>query len=159
MKVETYYPSDILKDHIENYLVIKTKQAISSSIMPELSPVLSFRSKGTHAYWANNIEHNLPSCAITGLRDVIKPISLSKNTETILVKFKPCEAALFFKVPQHLFLNQSVSLYDFLPKEVVSNVAEHLIKASTDIQKVSVLENFLLSSFRNKRSYNLIKFA
>ncbi len=159
MKFETYKPSGILKDYIRNYLIVKTTQAISTSIMPEPSPVLSFRNKGIHSYWTGDSKHSLPSCAITGVRNKVKPISLSVNTETILVKFKPCEAALFFKAPQNLFSNQSISLYDLFPRQVVSNVEDLLAKESTNLQKVSIVEKFLLSSFSNKRSYSLIKFA
>lgn len=159
MILETYKPTGILRNHVENYLVVKTEQAISDTIIPETSPILSFRSKGQHSYWANNIQKDLPPCAITGLRKSVKPIFLSKNTETILVKFKPCEAALFFKEPQHFFSGQSISLYDFLPRQVVLGVEEQLAKDSNNLQKISTIENFLLSLFRNNRSNNLIKAA
>ena len=159
MNFENYKPSGILKSHVENYLVVKTDREISTAIIPEPSPVLSFRSKGKHSYWVNDIKENLPSCAITGLRNAVKPILLSENTETILVKFKPCEAALFFKEPQHLFSNQSVSLYDFLPKQAVSNIEEQLAKDNTNLHKISAIEHFLIPLFRNKHSYSLIKTA
>ncbi len=89
----------------------------------------------------------------------MKPIFLSKNTETILVKFKPCEAALFFKEPLQNFSEVSISLYDFLPRQVVLGVEEQLTKDSNNLQKISTIENFLLSLFSNNRSNNLIRTA
>jgi len=147
MIFETYKPTGILRNHVENYLVIKTEQAISEAIIPETSPVLSFRSKGQHSYWANDIQKDLPPSAITGLRKSVKPIFLSKNTETILVKFKPCGSALFFKEPLQNFSEVSISLYDFLPGQVVLGVEEQLAKDSNNLQKISTIENFLLSLF------------
>jgi AraC-like DNA-binding protein len=159
MIFETYKPTGILRNHIENYLVVKTEQAISAAIIPETSPILSFRSKGRHSYWVNDIQKDLPSSAITGLRKWVKPIFLSKNTETILVKFKPCESALFFKEPLHHFSEVSISLYDFLPRQVVLGVEEQLTKDNNNLQKISTIENFLLSLFSNNRSNHLIKTA
>jgi AraC-like DNA-binding protein len=159
MIFETYKPTGILKNHVENYLVVKTEQAISDAIIPETSPILSFRSKGQHSYWVNDIQKDLPPSAITGLRKSVKPIFLSKNTETILVKFKPCEAALFFKEPLQKFSEVSISLYDFLPRQVVLGVEEQLTKDSNNHQKISTIENFLLSLLSNNRPNNLIKAA
>lgn len=159
MIFETYKPTGILRNRVENYLVVKTEQAISDAIMPETSLILSFRSKGQHSYWVNNIQKELPPCAITGLRKSVKPIFLSKNTETILVKFKPCESALFFKEPLQNFSEVSISLYDIFPKQVVLGVEEKLSKDSKNHQKIRIIENFLLSLFRNNHSNNLIKTA
>ena len=159
MIFETYKPTGILRNHVENYLVVKTEQAISDAIIPETSPILSFRSKGQHSYWVNDIQKDLPPSAITGLRKSVKPIFLSKNTETILVKFKPCESALFFKEPLQIFSEVSISLYDFLPRQVVLGVEEQLTKDSNSLQKISTIENFLLSLFNNNRSNILIKTA
>lgn len=159
MTFKTYKPTGILRNHVENYLVVKTEQAISHAIIPETSPILSFRSKGLHSYWVNDIQKYLPPSAITGLRKSVKPIFLSQDTETILVKFKPCESALFFKEPMQNFSEASVSLYDFLPRQVVLGVEEQLTKDSNDLQKISTIENFLLSLFNSNRSNYLIKTA
>ena len=139
MIFETYKPKGILRSHVENYLVVKTEQAISAAIVPETSPILSFRSKGQHSYWVNDMQKDLPPSAITGLRKSVKPIFLSKNTETILVKFKPCEAALFFKEPLQNFSDVSISLYDFLPRQVVLDVEEQLTKDRNNQQKISTI--------------------
>ena len=159
MIFETYQPTGILRNHVENYLVVKTEQAISAAIIPEVSPILSFRIKGQHIYRVNGIQKSLPPSAITGLRKSVKPIFLSKNTETILVKFKPCESALFFKEPLQKFSEVSVSLNDFLPRQVVLGVEEQLAKGDNNFQKISTIENFLLSLFSNNRSNNLVKTA
>lgn len=161
MNFENYRPSGILKNHIENYLVVKTNTKISTAIIPEPSPVLSFRSKGKHSYLVNSSKKSLPSCALTGLRNVVKPIFLSENTETILIKFKPCKVALFFEEPQHLFSNQSVSLYDFMSRKIVSDIEEQLATDNTNPGKINIIETFLLSLFKNKNgySYNLINVA
>jgi len=159
MTVKTYKPTGILTNHVENYLVVKTEQAISDAIIPETSPILSFRNKGQHSYWVNGIQKHLPPFAITGLRKSVKPIFLSKNTETILVKFKPGESALFFKEPLQNFSEASISLYDLLPRQVVLGVEEQLTKDNNDLQKISSIESFLLSLFSGNRSNNLIKTA
>ncbi len=159
MIFETYKPTGILRNHVEKYLVVKTEQAISGAIVPETAPILSFRSKGQHSYWVNDIQKDLPPSAITGLRKSVKPIFLSKNTEAILVKFKPCGSAFFFKEPLQIFSEVSISLYDFLPRQVVSGVEEQLTKDSNNLQKISTIENFLLSLFSDRRSNNLIKTA
>jgi len=159
MIFETYKPTGILRNHVENYLVVKTEQAISDAIIPETSPILSFRSKRQHCYWINDIQKDLPPSAITGLRKSVKPIFLSKNTETILVKFKPCEAALFFKEPLQNFSEVSISLYDFLPRQVVLGVEEQLTKDGNNHQKINTIENFLRSLHSNNRSNDLIKTA
>lgn len=159
MIFETYKPIGLLRNYVENYLVVKTEQGISDAVIPETAPILSFRSKGRHSYWINDIQKDLPASAITGIRKSVKPIFLSRNTETILVKFKPCEAALFFKEPLHHFSEVSISLYDLLPKQVVLGVEEQLTKDDNVQQKINTIENFLLSLFSNNRSNNLIKTA
>jgi AraC-like DNA-binding protein len=159
MIFKTYKPTGILREYVRNYVVVNTEQAISKTIIPETSLSLSFRSKGEHTYWVNGIQKTLPSSAITGIRKSVKPISLSKNTETILVKFKPGESALFFKEPLQLFSGVSISLCDFLPRQVVLDIEEQLARDGNNLQKISTIENFLLSLLSIDRSNDLIKTA
>jgi hypothetical protein len=120
MNIETYQPTGVLKNYISNYLVVKTQQASAKTIIPDTTPVLSFRYKGEHSYLVNNHPISLPRYAITGLRRSAKFIFLSKNTESIMVKFKPCGAALFFKQPLHKFLGTSISLNYIFPRHRVA---------------------------------------
>ena len=159
MIFETYKPTGIFRNHFENYLVVKTEQAISDALIPETAPILSFRSKGRHSYWVDGVQKDLPPSAITGLRKSVKPIFLSENTEAILVKFKPCASALFFEEPLQNFSEVSISLYDFLPRRIVSGVEEQLTKEGNVLKKIATIENFLLALFRNDRSNDLVNNA
>lgn len=159
MIFENYTPTGILKNHIENYLVVKTQETISQTIIPETAPILSFRYKGKHDYFIGNVQNSLPAFAITGLRKFAKPILLSENTEIILIKFKPCEAALFFTPPQQDFFQTSVSLHDLCDGEDVLKLEDALLEDSSLNEKIESIENFLISLIKSNEVDLLIKTA
>ena len=159
MIIETYKPTGILKNYIKNYLVVKTEQAALTAIVPEISPVLSLRYKGEQSYLVNHKQKRLPPLAFTGIRKSVKPIFLSNHTETILVNFKPCEAGQFFTEHLHNFSEESISLCDCLPMQVVLNLEDQLMKDTNSFYKIDIIERFLLSIFKNDNPDKLIDAA
>jgi AraC-like DNA-binding protein len=159
MHIETYQPTGVLKNYISNYLVVTTQQATAETILPDTTPVLSFRYKGEHSYLVNNHPTSLPPYAITGLRRSAKFIFLSKNTASVMVKFKPCGAALFFKQPLHHFWGTSISLNDFCPRQRVADFEHQLMNGHNTDERLHIVENFLLSMFNCDSEDKLIKAA
>jgi AraC-like DNA-binding protein len=159
MIIKHYKPKGVLENFIESFLFIKTDAEVTRNLFPVTSVILSITFNGSHHYTLNNRRNDLSGLAVTGIRRAPKDIFLSKNTETLLVKFKETGAALFFTQSIHDFFETSVPLTDIYPRQFIEDLRERLAEPKTDHARLQYLQAFLSSRVNQKKPDQLIAAA
>lgn len=156
MKIERFFPADILKSFIKTFLIIESENGMENRILPDTSIVLAFRYRGRIAYREAGIENGLPVAVITGLRKSARLLNYSKQTATLLVIFREGGAAAFFKEPLHELFGISVSLDHLIHRRKINEIEERLAEAKNNRQRISFIERFLVSELKEPRRDLLI---
>jgi AraC-like DNA-binding protein len=143
--IQTHRPASILGHYIERYLVIETTCSVTKAIPPQPSFTMTFRSRGQHRYSISNIEGDLPSVTLTGIRKTVKYNTLGANSQIIIVVFTPWGAASFFGEPMNYLSKVGIHVDDLTARSKVEEVEERLVESENTIQSIQVIERFLLS--------------
>jgi AraC-like DNA-binding protein len=159
MNMHTHLPSAPLRPFIRTYLVIESDDMFVNRLLPDTSLVIAFRFKGQTNYIQNQETEDLPLSVVSGLRKSARLVGYAKDTGNILVLFKEAGASAFFKEPLHEFYDLSLSLDHFIPKQKISLVEEQLADAVNNDQRISVVEQFLLSKLYGSAPDPLISLA
>ncbi len=156
MKIEKYIPADRLKPFIKTFMIIESENGTENRILPDTSIVLAFRFNGQITYRENNVKNNLPASLITGLMKSARLLNYSKETANLLVIFNECGAAAFFNEPIHELFGTSVSLESLIQRSNLSEIEEQLAEAKTNRQRISIVEQFLISELKETQSDMLV---
>ena len=130
-------------------MILESEQGVENRILPDTSIVLAFRLKGNTRFTGENVETGLPASVITGIRKSSRLIGYAKQTASLLVSFHETGAAAFFRSPLHELQDASVSLYNLIRQQKIRDIEEQLPAAPTNLQRVALVEQFLLSELKN----------
>ena len=156
MNISAHIPTELLKPFIKTYLIIECENEWVSRVVPDTSLVMAFRCKGKVSYQGNDIKNELPLSLVSGLRKSGRLINYSKDTTNILVIFKEAGANAFIKEPLNELFEDSVSLDNFTGYKNLSAIEEQLATAADNPQRISVIEQFLLSRLYNHKPDTLV---
>jgi AraC-like DNA-binding protein len=145
MNMQRYLPSDVLRPFVKAFLVIECDTERLNLLLPDTSVVMAFRYKGTVADGQYSQGSNLPFAAISGLRKTSRLIHYAKDAATLLVLFQEGGAAAFLREPLHELFGQSVALDDLMRPHELTSIEERLVEAKTARQRITIVEQFLLS--------------
>jgi AraC-like DNA-binding protein len=159
MKFEHYYPSDLLKPFIKAFLIIESDDGMVNRILPDTSIVLAFQFRGRVMYTVDEVATRLPISVVTGLRKSTCLMHYASQTATLLVLFREGGAAAFFKEPLHALFNSSIPLDNLIHRHKVAAMEDQLAAAATHTQRITLIENFLLSECKGLPSDPLILHA
>lgn len=157
MNIDTHIPTELLRPFIKTYLIIESQDKLVNRVLPDTSLAIAFRYKGQVNYITDSLRHGLPLSVVSGLRKSVRLINYIKNTGNILVIFKEAGATAFFKEPLHELFEESVPLDNFIPQ--VSIIEEQLAEAQNNHQRITIVEQFLLSKLYDPRPDKLIAAA
>ena len=157
MNIDVRIPAELLRPFIKTYLIIESQNEGTNKVVPDTSLVMSFRYKGRVNDRADENRKNiLPSSAFSGLRKSMHAFNYSKDTGNILVLFNEARAAAFFKEPLHEIFDEIIPLDNFAEHQSLAIIEEQLAEAKGNIQRIGLIEKFLLSKLRNYKPDNLI---
>lgn len=156
MKFDKHFPTDKLKDYIKYYVVSENELENEYKVFPSSGLVIGFQYKGQLATLKDNKESKLTSAGITGITDSYKIFKNSADIGTILVYFTEIGFTYFSSSPANELFNLSLSLDDIFEKSKVDEVEEKLAIASTDKQRIKIVEQFLVSQLKNIQTDKLI---
>lgn len=160
MSFITYIPSDILKGFVNSFAISENEKADSYKVLPSTSIVMGFQYSGNLSYSKDSGKSiPLSPSGITGLMDTYRIFNNSSNIGTVLVMFSEIGAAAFFKEPLHEIFGQSLSLDDFILRSQMDVISGKLNDAKTDIERVNVIEEFLISRLNSKTHDELVSLA
>jgi AraC-like DNA-binding protein len=145
VKFNTYIPLDILKPYVRTLAISESEMASTYKVLPGTEVVIGFQFKGKLSYADNNQETPLSSSGLTGLNDSYRIFRNTKDTGSVLVFFKEGAASAFFHQPIHEFFKESISLENFMLRSELLILEEKLQESKSDKQRISAVEQFLIS--------------
>lgn len=156
MKFDKHFPTDKLKDYIKYYVVSENNVENEYKVFPSSGLVIGFQYKGQLSTIKNNKESKLTSTGITGISDSYKVFKNSADIGTVLVYLTEIGFTHFSSNPANELFNLSLSLDEIFEKSKVNEVEEKLAIASTDKQRIKIVEQFLLSQLKDIQTDKLI---
>jgi len=160
MIFNVYTPTELLRPFIKTYCIVESEGGganLSNRVVPDTSVVMSFRYCGqVHNGAGEDKKNALPCSAFSGLRKSVCTFDYSKNAGNILVIFKEARAAAFFKEPLHEIFGKIVSLDNFTSHQSISILEEQIAEAASNIQRIALIERFLLSKLYDRKPDKLI---
>ena len=156
MRLEKFLPADDLKAYIKYFVVSENELENEYHVLPTSGLVIGFQYQGTLATIKDQQESKLTSAGITGITDRYKIFKNSANTGTVLIYFTEIGFTHFASHPAHELFNLSLSLNDIFDKSKVREVEEKLAIATTDKQRIKIVEYFLLSQLKDIHTDKLI---
>ncbi|MDR6967638.1 AraC-like DNA-binding protein [Flavobacterium arsenatis] len=156
MKFEKHLPIQQLKPYIKYFVVSENELENQYKVFPSSGLVIGFQYKGQLATLKNGTESKLTTAGITGITDGFKIFKNSANIETVLVYFTEIGFTHFASHPANELFNQSLSLEDVFDKNSVAEVEEKLASASTDNQRIKIVEQFLIGQLKDIQTDKLI---
>ena len=157
--MEVHFPIQPLSPFVKNYLVIESQEEMVNRTLPDTSLVMSFRYKGQVRFLNEDAPKVLSSFTLSGLRKSDRLINYAKDTANILVLFREAATHAFIKEPLHELFEDSVPLDHFAGYRDLSFIGEQLAAARNNIQRIAVIERFLLSKLYHHRPDPLITAA
>jgi AraC-like DNA-binding protein len=159
MKMERYFPANILKPFIKTFMIIESEDGMVNRTLPDTSMVMAFRYRGVVSDEIEGVKSRLPAAVITGIRKSSRLINYWGRAATLLVIFKPGGAAAFFKEPLHELFGLSLSLDALINAGKLNDIEEQLADAKGSLQRIAVIERFLISRLNETRPDLLIHHA
>ena len=156
MRFEKIIPTDRLKPYIRYFIISENKSENVYKVFPSSGLVIGFQYKGNLTKLRDNIENKLSPSGITGIADSYKIFKNSTDIGTILVYFTETGFTHFSSHPANELFNLSTSLDNIFDKNKVKEVEEKLAFATTDKQRVKIVEQFLLSQVKDIQTDKLI---
>lgn len=159
MRVEEYIPTELLRPFIKAYRIVESEVEMTNRILPGTSLVVAFRYKGQVGYVSDDREELLPTSTISGLRKSVRLIHYLQDSATIVVQFKEIGARAFFNEPLYELFEKSISLDAFIKRNTIEIIEEQLAEAQNNIQRIAIIEQFLLSRLDSHTPDRLISTA
>lgn len=156
MKFEKHFPTQQLQPYIKYFVVSENELEKEYKVFPSSGLVIGFQYRGALATLKGDTESKLTTAGITGITDGYKIFKNSANIGTILIYFTEIGFTHFASHPAHELFNLSLSLEDVFDKKSVAEVEEKLALASTDDQRIKIVEQFLLSQLKDIQTDKLI---
>ena len=156
MKPRKYIPTGPLRPFIKSYMIVESETGMENAIIPDTSLVIAFRLKGVVFDKAQPGDHLLPNLVFSGLRNQPRIIAYAQNSATFLVNFTEGGAAAFFNIPLHILFGQNIPLENFVPGSELIEISESLHDATSDIQRLRLVERFFLKRMNEKNIDPLI---
>lgn len=156
MKFDKHPPSEKLKPYIKHFVVSENLVENEYKVFPSSGLVIGFQYKGQLSTIHNNTESKLTSAGITGISDSYKIFKNSANIGTILVYFTEIGFTHFSSNPANELFNLSIALEDIFDKYEVREVEEKLASATTDQQRIKIVELFFLTQLKDIHTDKLI---
>lgn len=156
MKFDTHAPTVRLQPYIKYFVVSENDQESDYKVFPSSGLVVGFQYRGQLTSYQNGTVQSLASAGITGMSDSYKIFKNSAHIGTILVYFTETGFAHFASQPTHELFNLSLSLEHIFDKNTIQEVEEKLAAATTDKQRLRVVEQFFLSQLKDIETDKLI---
>lgn len=156
MKFDKHIPTERLKPYIKYFVMSENELESEYKVFPSSGLVIGFQYKGQLSTIRNNAESKLASAGITGISDGYKVFKNSGDIGTVLVFFTEIGFTHFASHPANELFNLSISLDNIFEESKVNEVEEKLAAASTDKQRIRVVEQFLLTQLKGLETDKLI---
>lgn len=159
MKFEVHSPCDELLPYVKHFVISENEQATAYNVLPDTMLVMGFQYRGKLAYLDENKAYPLAPAGITGLRDTYRIFQNTAGVGSVLVVFRENGAARFLKTPLHELFGESLSLEHFFSASSLSELEEKMIMAVGDLQRIRLIEQFLIGHLNEGHADPLVSHA
>ncbi len=156
MRFVRFMPSEELRPYIKYFVVSENECENEYRVFPSSGLVIGFQYNGQLSIVKEGVVSKLNSAGITGIADNYKVFSGSANIGTVLVYFTETGFSHFAAPPANELFNLSLSLDDIFDKKSMNGVEEQLAVAITDIGRIKIVEQFLLSQLKDIQTDKII---
>jgi AraC-like DNA-binding protein len=156
MKSDIYTPCDILKPFVESFVIQETAEQSTYKVLPGTGLVIGFQYKGKLSRLQNGIEAPLSISGVSGLSDHSRTFRNSPDIGTVFIFFKEAGATPFFRQPLHELFRESVPLDNFMLRSELLFLEEQLAEVRTGVQRIAVVESFLIKRMINTEPDKLV---
>ncbi|MBL7813873.1 MAG: helix-turn-helix transcriptional regulator [Saprospiraceae bacterium] len=156
MKFDKYFPTDRLKPYIKYFVLTENELENAYKVFPLSGLVMGFQYKGQLSTITEKHENRLDTAGISGIADSYRIFKNSADVGTILVYFTEIGFTHFAAHPANELFNLSLSLDFVFDKNSVVEVEEKLIGATTDRQRIKIIEQFLMTQLKDLQTDKLI---
>jgi AraC-like DNA-binding protein len=151
MRYQFIKPSPFLAPYIKHYWFMESdleEGDIVERVVPTANVQLMFHYKRPFMvnYQDASISEQQPQSIVSGLSGTYFDVSTQGASGVITVVFNPSGACNFFCFPLNKIENQSIHLADLFTGET-SEIEDRICECGTLIQRVAVIEQFLISKF------------
>ena len=148
MKIERYFPGDVLKPFIKTFIIIESESGMVTNILPDTSLVIAFRFRGAVKAVINGQQQVLAPSVISGIRRSSRSMDYAGGSANLLVIFHEAGAAAFFREPLHELSDMSLPLDTLMKHSEVADVEEQLAEAGDHLQRISIVEKWMISKLK-----------
>lgn len=145
MRFDKYIPSPALQPYIKHFVISESSNEQAYKVLPGTAVVIGFQYSGRLQKLKGSGEGTLATAGITGLLDSYQIFQNSKATGSVLVFFTETGASHFFRTPLNEIFSESLPLDTFIPASVLTTTEEQLAEATSDMGRIAVIEELLLS--------------
>lgn len=156
MRFDKFIPTKKLRPYIKYFAVSENESENEYRVFPSSGLVIGFQYKGQLSTVKGGSLSRLNSSGVTGITDSYKIFRSSAGIGTILVYFSETGFTHFAAYPANELFNLSLSLNDIFDKISISEVEGKLAFAITDLQRIEIVEQFLLSQLKDIQTDRLI---
>ncbi|MES2454902.1 MAG: helix-turn-helix domain-containing protein [Bacteroidota bacterium] len=156
MKFDKYFPCEQLRPYIKYLVVSEDDLQNEYKVFPSSGLVIGFQYKGQLSIIHNSAENTLDSAGISGITDGFKIFKNSDDIGTVLVYFSETGFVHFALHPANELFDLSCSLTDIFEKNSVREVEEKLAIAIVDQQRITIVEQFLITQLKEIETDKLI---
>ncbi|RRB07021.1 helix-turn-helix domain-containing protein [Larkinella rosea] len=156
MRFDSFIPIDRLKPYISHFVISEKNHESVYKVFPGTSLVIGIQYGGSLKTGKTGIETNLSTAGITGIADEVKLFSNSAHIGTILIYFTELGLAHFTSCPANELFNLNVSLENIFEKQKILDIEDKLGSATTDQERIRLVELFLLSQLKDSKTDKLI---
>lgn len=150
MRFQIVEPTGFLKNYIKHYCFMESDRSegdVTERVIPTENVQLMFHYKNPFVVMnPDGSTVNQPRSIISGLSNSFSDVSTLGDSGVVFVTFHPNGACHFFDFPLSEIQNRSVDLSNIF-YEQISEVEELLFLKSSMVERVGVIENFLLKRF------------
>ncbi len=152
MQYQKFRPVEILAPFIECYFTWDSNEALEEELVVE-SPPNGFCSIVVNCgspYFLHNKKYDrlkVPQQFISGQNTYSYKLFLSGNIHIVGIVLKPAALATFFGLEGFEFTEERIDLLKALPHHHVRKYAEQIKEAANAIEKVKLMEEFLLHHY------------
>jgi AraC-like DNA-binding protein len=145
MLATTFFPSNALSPFVEKYIIVESETERINRLLPDTSIAMAFRLRGKTEFIVGGSTATIPSAVISGLRKTPRLVKYSPKSSTLIVLFKISGSSALYKLPLQALFEESVALEEVIDGSSVRYVEDRLATCLDHKQRISVIENFLLS--------------
>ncbi len=156
MRFDQFIPSEKLQPYIKHFVISENELENEYRVLPSSGLVIGFQYSGRLSTVKDGQSDILNASGITGITDSYRVFRNSAGIGTVLVYFTETGFAHFSMHPTNELFNQSVSLSDLFDRGRVHEVEDKLALATTDRQRIAIVERFLLSQLRDIQTDRLV---